>query len=333
MDVYWGDIKSQRNLLTFSVYMAFFPQILCGPIGRAKNLFKQFTDDHPLLYDNFANGFRLILWGLFKKMVVADNIGAYVDAVYNNIPMHSSLTLIVAALLYPLQLYADFGGYTDIARGVGKLLGFDLMVNFRTPYVNSTSVTDYWKRNHISLTTWLKDYVFYPFMGTSSSKLKVYVGILIMFVASGIWHGVGWMFIIWGALQAGFLIMEDLTSWDKKLIGNKFSKTFKKIFTYMIISLGLVFFRVPSINELGHMLNSILSNNWTLYTGGSSTSVFIAIGVMMLLVLEIMLDKKQMDQFIAEKHIVLRWGTYLSLMMVILLIGVLDGQAFIYFQF
>jgi len=333
LDVYWGDIKSQRNLLTFSVYMAFFPQILCGPIGRAKNLFKQFTDDHPLLYDNFANGFRLILWGLFKKMVVADNIGAYVDAVYNNIPMHSSLTLIVAALLYPLQLYADFGGYTDIARGVGKLLGFDLMVNFRTPYVNSTSVTDYWKRNHISLTTWLKDYVFYPFMGTSSSKLKVYVGILIMFVASGIWHGVGWMFIIWGALQAGFLIMEDLTSWDKKLIGNKFSKTFKKIFTYMIISLGLVFFRVPSINELGHMLNSILSNNWTLYTGGSSTSVFIAIGVMMLLVLEIMLDKKQMDQFIAEKHIVLRWGTYLSLMMVILLIGVLDGQAFIYFQF
>jgi len=251
LDVYWGDIKSQRNLLTFSVYMAFFPQILCGPIGRAKNLFKQFTDDHPLLYDNFANGFRLILWGLFKKMVVADNIGAYVDAVYNNIPMHSSLTLIVAALLYPLQLYADFGGYTDIARGVGKLLGFDLMVNFRTPYVNSTSVTDYWKRNHISLTTWLKDYVFYPFMGTSSSKLKVYVGILIMFVASGIWHGVGWMFIIWGALQAGFLIMEDLTSWDKKLIGNKFSKTFKKIFTYMIISLGLVFFRVPSINELG----------------------------------------------------------------------------------
>ena len=134
LDVYWGDIKAQRNLLTFSVYLAFFPQILSGPIGRAKNLFQRFTDEHPLVYDNFSNGFRLMLWGLFKKMVVADNIGAYVDAVFNNIPMHSTLTLIVAALLYPLQLYADFGGYTDIARGVGKLFGFDLMVNFKIFY-------------------------------------------------------------------------------------------------------------------------------------------------------------------------------------------------------
>ncbi len=333
LDVYWGDIKSQRNLLTFSIYLAFFPQILCGPIGRAKNLFKQFTEMHPLLYDNFANGFRLILWGLFKKMVVADNIGAYVDAVYNNIPMHSTLTLIVTALLYPLQLYADFGGYTDIARGVGKLLGFDLMVNFRTPYINSTSVTDYWKRNHISLTTWLKDYVFFPFMGTSSSKGKIYIGIIIMFLASGIWHGVGWMFIIWGAIQAIYLIVEDLFGWDKKFIGNKITRSLKKMFTYIVISAGLVFFRIPSLKELGHMLNSILSSNWTLYIGGSSTSVFIAIGVMMLLVLEIILDKKQIDQWIAEKHIVLRWGSYLSLMIVILLVGVLDGQAFIYFQF
>jgi D-alanyl-lipoteichoic acid acyltransferase DltB (MBOAT superfamily) len=247
--------------------------------------------------------------------------------------MHSTLTLIVTALLYPLQLYADFGGYTDIARGVGKLLGFDLMVNFRTPYINSTSVTDYWKRNHISLTTWLKDYVFFPFMGTSSSKVKIYIGIIIMFLASGIWHGVGWMFIIWGAIQAIYLIVEDLFGWDKKFIGNKITRSLKKMFTYIVISAGLVFFRIPSLKELGHMLNSILSSNWTLYIGGSSTSVFIAIGVMMLLVLEIILDKKQIDQWIAEKHIVLRWGSYLSLMIVILLVGVLDGQAFIYFQF
>ncbi len=333
LDVYWGDIKSQRNLLTFSVYLAFFPQILCGPIGRAKNLFKQFSSEHPLLYDNFANGFRLVLWGLFKKMVVADNIGAYVDAVYNNIPMHSTLTLIVTTLLYPLQLYADFGGYSDIARGVAKLLGFDLMVNFRTPYVNSTSVTDYWKRNHISLTSWLRDYVFFPFMGTSSSKGKVYLGIVIMFLASGIWHGVGWMFIIWGAIQALYLIVEDLAGWDKKFVGNKISISFKKTFTYIVIAIGLVFFRLPSIKELGHMLNSLLSSNWTLFMGGSSNSAFIAIGVVILLVLEMMLDKKQMDQWIAEKHLVLRWGTYLSLMTVTLLIGVLDGQDFIYFQF
>ena len=161
--------------------------------------------------------------------------------------MHSTLTLIVTTLLYPLQLYADFGGYSDVARGVAKLLGFDLMVNFRTPYVNSTSVTDYWKRNHISLTSWLRDYVFFPFMGTSSSKGKVYLGIVIMFLASGIWHGVGWMFIIWGAIQALYLIVEDLAGWDKKFVGNKISISFKKTFTYIVIAIGLVFFRLPSI--------------------------------------------------------------------------------------
>lgn len=332
LDSYWGDIKAQRNLLTFSVYLAFFPQILCGPIGRAKNLFKQFNEEHPLLYDNFANGFRLVLWGLFKKMVVADNIGAYVDAVYNNIPMHSTLTLIVTALLYPLQLYADFSGYTDIARGVGKLLGFDLMVNFRTPYVNSTSVTDYWKRNHISLTSWLRDYIFYPFMGTSASKGKIYLGIILMFLASGFWHGVGWMFIIWGALQALLLIIENTTGWDKVLTQGNFVIV-KKLFTYIVLAVGLIFFRLQSLGSVNDMIQAIRRMNWSFYSGGSSTFVFIAISVITLLAFEIVLDKKQFDQWILTKSSLARWSMYLSLSLIILLIGVLDGTAFIYFQF
>ena len=249
LDVYWGDIKCQRNYLTFSMYMSFFPQILCGPIGRAKNLFAQFTSHHPLLYDNFANGFRLILWGLFKKMVVADNIAVYVDAVFNNIPMHSSLTLIVATLLFPIQLYADFSGYTDIARGIAKLLGYDLMVNFKTPYVNSTSVTEYWKRNHISLTSWFRDYVFYPFLGMSTSKHKLYLGILIMFVASGIWHGASWMFIIWGVIQAIYLIFEDVTGIGKFKKLSLVSVYLSRFVTFVFISYSLLFFRLPNLVE------------------------------------------------------------------------------------
>jgi len=333
LDVYWGDIKSQRNLLTFSVYLAFFPQILCGPIGRAKNLFKQFTEIHPLLYDNFANGFRLILWGLFKKMVVADNIGAYVDAVYNNIPMHSTLTLIVTALLYPLQLYADFGGYTDIARGVGKLLGFDLMVNFRTPYINSTSVTDYWKRNHISLTTWLKDYVFFPFMGTSSSKGKIYIGIIIMFLASGIWHGVGWMFIIWGAIQAIYLIVEDILGWDKKFIGNKVTKSFKKMFTYIVISAGLVFFRLVNLSDLMALFRVLLDSNWTLFIGNPIIVAHLLTGIALLVLFELALNRQQFDEWLGDKTITKRWTMSIFLALVIVLIGDLEGNAFIYFQF
>lgn len=333
LDVYWGDIKSQRNLLTFSVYLAFFPQILCGPIGRAKNLFKQFTDEHHLLYDNFANGFRLILWGLFKKMVVADNIGAYVDAVYNNIPMHSTLTLIITALLYPLQLYADFGGYTDIARGTGKLLGFDLMVNFRTPYVNSTSVTDYWKRNHISLTTWLKDYLFFPFMGASTSKAKIYLGIIIMFIASGIWHGVGWMFVIWGAIQALLLIVENMTNWDKMLLTNRFFLTGKRIFTYVTVSVGLLFFRLTSFSDFLLYVKRISSLTWHHYIGTTRLVPPILVGIPLLIILELQMNNMQIDKFLSMKPSILRWCGYLGAFFIILIFGNLNASSFIYYEF
>lgn len=333
LDVYWGDIRHQKNYLTFSLYLAFFPQVLCGPIGRAKNLFKQFTTEHPLVYDNFANGFRLILWGFFKKMVVADNIGVYVDAVYGNIPMHSTLTLIVAGLLYPMQLYADFSGYTDIARGVAKLLGFNLMVNFRTPYVNSTSITDFWRRNHISLTSWFRDYVFYPLMGSSTSKAKIYLGLLIMFLASGIWHGAGWMFLIWGALQAFYLIMEDATGWDKKFNNLQVLRYFKRAGTYLLMALGLLFFRLPSISVLRELTSSLRKFDYKFYSGGSSTISFILIGLVVLILLELVLNKKQIDEWIGTKVLGVRWSLYMGFALLTMMIGNIDGKAFIYFQF
>lgn len=333
LDVYWGDIKAQKNLLIFSVYLAFFPHILSGPIGKAKNLFQQFTDEHPFLYDNFSKGFRLILWGLFKKMVVADNIGAYVDAIFNNIPMHSTLTLVVATAFYPLQLYADFGGYTDIARGVGKLFGFDLMVNFRTPYVNSTSVTDYWKRNHISLTTWLKDYVFYPFMGMNTSKARIYLGVALMFLASGIWHGVGWMFIIWGLIQAVLLIVEDASGWASLKKGNAFAVWNRKIFTYIIIAISLLFFRLPEIYSLKEFIRSASTASMQLFIGSYTTILHIMIAVITLVGVEIFMDKKQADQWLASKSLAFRWSSYMIISLMILLIGAIDGATFIYFQF
>jgi len=333
LDVYWGDIKCQRNYLTFSMYMSFFPQILCGPIGRAKNLFAQFTSHHPLLYDNFANGFRLILWGLFKKMVVADNIAVYVDAVFNNIPMHSSLTLIVATLLFPIQLYADFSGYTDIARGIAKLLGYDLMVNFKTPYVNSTSVTEYWKRNHISLTSWFRDYVFYPFLGMSTSKHKLYLGILIMFVASGIWHGASWMFIIWGVIQAIYLIFEDVTGIGKFKKLSLVSVYLSRFVTFVFISYSLLFFRLPNLESFHEVIYSLRKASFSLFTGGNSRMAFIVIGVALLIILELIMDKKQWDEYIRAKPPAIRWLSYQTMALLVILIGNIDGKAFIYFQF
>ncbi len=333
LDVYWGDIKAQRNLLTFSVYLAFFPQILSGPIGRAKNLFQQFTDEHPLLYDNFSNGFRLMLWGLFKKMVVADNIGAYVDAVFNNIPMHSTLTLIVAAMFYPLQLYADFGGYTDIARGVGKLFGFDLMVNFRTPYVNSTSVTDYWRRNHISLTTWLKDYIFFPFMGMSTSKAKIYLGMALMFLVSGIWHGVGWMFIIWGLIQAVLLIIEDATGWGSFKKGNIFVIWGRKTFTYIVVAASLLFFRLPSLSDIFAYFKTLNKWTWIYYVGTTRLVPPIMISIPILIIAEIVLNNQQIDQYMNKINIMFRWILYISIIFIILIFGNLNASSFIYYEF
>ncbi|MDD4309239.1 MAG: hypothetical protein PHO32_02565 [Candidatus Cloacimonetes bacterium] len=333
LDVYWGDIKCHKNYLTFSLYMSFFPQILCGPIGRAKNLFVQFTTDHPLQYDNFANGFRLILWGLFKKMVVADNIAVYVDAVFNNTPMHSSLTVIVATLLFPIQLYADFSGYTDIARGVAKLLGYNLMVNFRTPYVNSTSVTDYWKRNHISLTSWFRDYVFYPFLGTSTSKYKLYLGIFIMFLASGIWHGASWMFVIWGIIQAVYLIIDDLTGIAKHRSSNIIVNVLKRTSTFVLLSFGLVFFRLASVGDIMFFYRAITKCDWALFIGTRSNILNILSGILILFACELVIDKKQIDEYIMCKRYYLRWSLYIGLIILMFLCGNWGGGGFLYYKF
>jgi D-alanyl-lipoteichoic acid acyltransferase DltB (MBOAT superfamily) len=333
LDVYWGDLKAQKDYLTFSLYLAFFPYILSGPIGRAKNLFVQFTSEHPLLYANFSNGFRLMLWGFFKKMVIADNLGLYVDAVFSHLHIHSSLTVIVASLLYPLQLFTDFSGYTDIARGVGRMFGYDLMVNFRAPYHYSHSITEFWRRNHISLTSWLRDYVFYPLMGFSTSRLKVHFGILVMFLASGIWHGASWMFIIWGLLQALYLITEDITGWDKKFNHIRYAEYLKRGFTYLLLSLSLLFFRLPDLRSLVGYMSALASNNWKLYYSSKNLSLIILLGLAILTLVELVLNKQQFDEWIGRQKLLPRWIVYQTLAVLILLIGNIDGKSFIYFQF
>jgi alginate O-acetyltransferase complex protein AlgI len=333
LDIYWGDRKRDRNYLDFSLYVAFFPQIMCGPIGRGKELMPQIQNKRSLEYNDFSNGFRLILWGFFKKIVVADNLAVYVDAVYNNAPMHSTLSIIIATFFYAFQLYADFSGYTDIARGVARLFGIKLMVNFRTPYVNSKSVSDFWFRNHISLTSWLRDYVFYPFIGDDTSKLKIYAGITLMFLLSGIWHGAGWTFIFWGIIQAFFLIAEDITHYNTKKKLTPPILHLRRLLTFISVCFGLTFFRSTNLNMLKDIFHSIMKFNWTLYTGSNSLFVFIIAGLSILIIFDYFMDKLQFDEFINQKTPILRWSLYTSLSLLIILIGNIDGKAFIYFKF
>jgi alginate O-acetyltransferase complex protein AlgI len=333
LDIYWGDRKRDKNYLLFSLYLAFFPQILCGPIGRAKDLIPQFTAKPVFKYDDFSNGFRLMLWGFFKKLVVADNLGVYVDAVFNNIPMHSSLTVIVATFFYAFQLYADFSGYSDIARGVARLFGIKLMVNFRTPYVSSTSVSDYWNRNHISLTSWLRDYVFYPFIGTNTSKLKIYIGIVLMFTLSGIWHGAGWTFIIWGLIQAFYLITEDALHLGAKKDTSGFMLIIRKIVTFVLVSISLLFFRLPNLTQFKNYISSIAKNDWNIYIVSKQTIYSLLIGLFILVIYDLNMNKKQFDEFLMPKTLLHRWTVYICMLLLIICLGNVNGSSFIYFQF
>lgn len=333
LDVFWGDLKSQKNYLVFSLYLGFFPYILSGPICRAKEMFRQLTCNHPAEYESFVMGFRLILWGLFKKMVVADNIAVYVNAVYGNIPQHSSLTLVITALLYPLQLFADFSGYSDIARGVARLFGFKIMVNFKAPYTNSMTVGDYWKRNHISLTSWLRDYVFYPFMGSSTSKYKMHLGIMIMFLASGLWHGSSWMLLIWGAIQAFYLILEDLLQISSKSISGKVWQFLAKIRTYLFISASLIFFRLPDLGAVADYLKGILAHTWSPYIGTERLVPPLLVSIPIIVLLDYLMNQKQFDQYLAGFRLVPRWVVYAGLIFVVILFGNLNGSSFIYYEF
>lgn len=214
MDVMNGKVSAERNVIDYSLFVSFFPQIVCGPISRSTDFLPQIKFKRPFMPNQFSTGLRELLWGMFMKVVVADRLGMYVDTVYADWSAQSGLTCAMASVAYTLQIYADFGGYSLMAVGVSHLLGFDLINNFRRPYF-ALSVTDFWHRWHISLSTWLKDYVYIPLGGSRCSKFRNYSNIMTTFAISGIWHGAGLSFIVWGALHGLFQVIEKTLGLNK----------------------------------------------------------------------------------------------------------------------
>ena len=209
IDVYRGTIQAERKFSTYALFVSFFPQLVAGPIERAKNLLPQFHKEHSFKYDNFVSGFKLMLWGYFMKLCVADRLGEYVDAVYNNVDAHNGTSFLIATILFTFQIYCDFGGYSNIAIGVAKILDYDLMVNFRRPYF-SESVKDFWRRWHISLSSWFSDYVYIPLGGSRVKYARHLLNLLITFLVSGLWHGANWTFVFWGSLHGVLLIIHNV---------------------------------------------------------------------------------------------------------------------------
>lgn len=337
-DVYKGKVTPIKDWMAYFSYVSFFPALFCGPIGRAEKQLPQFLSKRTFSYDMAISGCKLMLWGFFMKLCVADRLGIYVDAIYDNIPQHNGTSLFVASFFYAFQLYCDFGGYSLLAIGSGKLLGINLQENFRRPYL-ATSFSDYWKRNHISLTEWLMDYIYYPMVG-SSDKLRWWnFCMIITFLASGLWHGAAWVFIIWGLYNGIWLVISANNSKRRKkfeknhnLKNNGFYKALTIFGTFAIVWFGLIFFRANNVGDAFEAMGKIFTQPGFLFIDKSS--MFFGVTSMLVLIMKDVVDEYNIQfNFMNSKYVVVRYISVIAIISFVLLFGVLDGGQFIYFQF
>ena len=334
IDVYRGNIKVERNFFIYALFVSFFPQLVAGPIERAKNLLPQFREKHLFNCNQVISGIKLMLWGYFMKLCVADRVAMYVDAVYNHVPNHNGNSLLLATFFFSIQIYCDFGGYSLIAIGTAKVLGFSLMENFKRPYW-ALSVKEFWKRWHISLSTWFMDYVYIPLGGNRVSYVRHLRNLMITFVVSGIWHGANWTFFLWGILHGIFLIVENI---KVKFIGKKenerwFEKLFNLVSVFVLTSFAWIFFRANSVDDAFLIIKKIVVERGP---------VFQNLDVLALSVLSIFLLflKDGIDEYMyhaggeRNAHVFPVRHLFIPFLITyILLFGVLDNGSFIYFQF
>lgn len=337
LDVYKGKIKPEKSFIAFLNYVSFFPQLVAGPIERASRFLPQFGKRKEFNYQKAVEGMRLLLYGFFKKMVIADNLGLYVDAVYANPEGYGGLSLYLTTMLFFVQLYADFSAYTDIARGVAKLLGFELMENFKTPFF-TRSVPEFWSRWHISLTTWFRDYFFLWLAGLNkNSTLWRMSAMVILFTVIGFWHGANYTFLLFGVLHGLFFIPRVLSrksrlmrDFLKKLNTNKVTEKFAMIFTFSLISLTLILFRSENIDKAFFIYDAMLHNFLNPFDTEMLAMFPLALGF---LTFEWVMQNKPHPFTVDGFHPLVRKVIYVSLLLSILFYGYFGKEPFYYFQF
>ena len=338
-DVYLKKIKPERNVLDFFLFIGFFPQIASGPIGRAPSMLPQFKEKHPFMFDNLAVGAKMMLWGFFMKLVVGDRAGIYVDTVFGNYANHNGSSLLLATFMYTIQIYCDFAGYSLIAIGSARIMGYELMTNFRRPYF-ATSVQDFWRRWHISLSTWFRDYVYIPCGGSRVGEIKLYRNLMITFLISGLWHGAAYNFIVWGAFHGLAQVIgkmsqtKKLSLWKTLKINPEgiFKRFVDIMLTFIIVSYGWMIFYVSDFNSAIEITKGYFHLGVPYVH--QTTLFFFAIGFLILFI------KDFKDEFIPDKHLLLeskympvRYMSFAILSVIIVLFGVLGGGQFIYFKF
>jgi len=333
IDVYRGTTKVERDFPTYALFVSFFPQLVAGPIERSNNLLPQFKARHPFDYEQVMAGVRLMVWGYFMKLVVADRCGLYVDSIFNNVAMHNGGSYLVASLLFPFQIYGDFAGYSLIAIGVARILGFRLMENFRRPYFACT-VGEFWHRWHISLSTWFKDYVYIPLGGNRVGRMRNYFNLLVTFIVSGIWHGANWTFFCWGTLHGILLCIEKALGVGKRSYSGA-AKLMHWAVTFVLVSLAWIFFRANNMADALTVITGIFTKagipdiSFAMFTD----LCLAASALSLMFVKEVSDEYNHRIQIAESRHWLVRHAYIVAMIAIVILFGVLGGDQFIYFQF
>lgn len=339
IDVYRGDVKTEKNFFRYALFVSFFPQLVAGPVERSTNLLQQFYEKKKFLAENAISGIHLMLWGYFLKLVVADRLALYVDAVYNHIEQHSGATIALASVLFCFQLYGDFAGYSYIAIGCSKVMGFKLMDNFRRPYFFSTSIQEYWKRNHISLTSWFMDYIYYPLVGSSTKLWWWCCAIFLTFFISGFWHGAAWTYVICFSIHGIYLVVCSLKEKRQRKFEKKYNlkkkewwKWLNRSITFVLVAFSLIFFRANSTGDAFYGVSQILTNLQNINLLDKFHLAYGILAVLILFVGEYLVEYQKVK--VTDKNMVRVYAASSCIILALILsLGVFDGGQFIYFQF
>ncbi len=353
MDVYRKDVAHEKNFLKYALFVSFFPQLVAGPIERSSNLLHQMSERHYFDAKRVTRGLMLMLWGFFQKLVIADRAAFFVNAVYNDPQSSVGFVVVIATVLFAVQIYCDFASYSDIARGAAEVMGFSLMKNFDTPYF-SRSVAEFWRRWHISLSTWFRDYLYIPLGGNRKGTVRKYFNLMVVFLVSGLWHGANWTFVIWGALNGAYQIIGSITKPVRRKIAGLFgskntfsSKLLGVICTFVLINFAWIFFRANSLSDAVLLIKNMFSefNPW-MFTDGSlyyfgidrMDMTVLNISILVLFAVSIAKYKKiEIREWVLSQGIWFRYALYLGALFFVLIFGIYgsnyDASQFIYFQF
>lgn len=334
IDVYQRKVEPTRDVLAYLAYVMFFPSILNGPISRAQKQLPQYFKKRSFDYDKAVSACKILLLGGVMKLCLADRLGIYVDAVYANIAQHNGTTLLFTSIMYTIQIYADFAGYSLMAIGSGRLLGIELQTNFIRPYFAKT-VTDFWRRWHISLTTWFRDYIYFPLGGNRCSKARWILNTMIVFTVSGLWHGAAYTFIIWGAMHGACMVIERIIYGDKiKNVADGFSMAnlLRWMMTFAIVNFAWIFFRVSDLRDVKMIFNKLFTEPGSPFV---DTNIFLMAFIAMAIVFiyDFIEEKRLNIHLLSSRFMAVRYATVVLLVVYILAFGVLNGGSFIYFQF